>query len=99
MIQKNWQELIKPTNLDINALEGANAIVFGKELLEPIKVLSDFAKKHENITIEVTESMRLQDYQYFNKIFYKRVSYFAASCYYNFHKISSNQYLYSLILT
>ena len=35
-----------------NALEGANAIVFGKELLEPIKVLSDFAKKHENITIE-----------------------------------------------
>ena len=35
-----------------NALEGANAIVFGKNLLEPIKVLSDFAKKHENITIE-----------------------------------------------
>ena len=35
-----------------NALEGANAIVFGKSLLEPIKVLSDFAKKHENITIE-----------------------------------------------
>ena len=34
------------------ALEGANAIVFGKNLLEPIKVLSDFAKKHENITIE-----------------------------------------------
>ena len=35
-----------------NGLEGANAIVFGKNLLEPIKVLSDFAKKHENITIE-----------------------------------------------
>jgi len=34
------------------ALEGANAIVFGKNLLEPIKVLSDFAKKHENVTIE-----------------------------------------------
>ena len=33
-------------------LEGANAIVFGKNLLEPIKVLSDFAKKHKNITIE-----------------------------------------------
>lgn len=33
-------------------LEGANAMIFGKNLLEPIKVLSDFAKKHENITIE-----------------------------------------------
>lgn len=34
-------------------LEGPNAIVFGKELLEPIKVLSKFAKEHENATIRV----------------------------------------------
>lgn len=35
-----------------NTLEGANAIVFGSKLLEPIKVLSEFAKNHENITIK-----------------------------------------------
>lgn len=41
-------------NLD-GFLEGPNAIVFGKELLEPIKVISNFAKDHEkaNITIGV----------------------------------------------
>ena len=33
-------------------LEGANALVFGATLLEPIKVLSDFAKDHDNITIK-----------------------------------------------
>ena len=33
-------------------LEGANAIVFGRTLLEPIKVLSDFAKDHETINIK-----------------------------------------------
>lgn len=32
-------------NLD-STLEGPNAIIFGKELLEPIKVLSSFAKEH-----------------------------------------------------
>ena len=34
-------------------LEGPNAIVFGKELLEPIKVISKFAKDHENANITV----------------------------------------------
>jgi len=34
-------------NLDLTeSLEGPNAIVFGKELLEPIKVLSKFVKDH-----------------------------------------------------
>ena len=33
-------------------LEGANAIVFGSSLLEPIKVISDFAKNHETINIK-----------------------------------------------
>lgn len=41
-------------NLD-GFLEGPNAILFGKELLEPIKVISNFAKDHEkaNITIGI----------------------------------------------
>ena len=35
-------------NLDMaNVLEGPNAIIFGKELLEPIKVLSKFTKDHK----------------------------------------------------
>ena len=39
-------------NLDLNAtLEGPNAIIFGKDLLEPIKVLSKFAKDHKEAEI------------------------------------------------
>lgn len=35
-------------NLDMaNVLEGPNAIIFGKELLEPIKVLAKFTKDHK----------------------------------------------------
>lgn len=34
-------------------LEGPNAIVFGKELLEPIKVVTTFAKEHENMKVRV----------------------------------------------
>lgn len=35
-------------NLDLtDALEGPNAIVFGKELLAPIKALSSFTKEHK----------------------------------------------------
>ena len=37
-------------NLD-EYLEGPNAIVFGKEMLEPIKIISKFAKEHDNIEI------------------------------------------------
>ena len=37
-------------NLD-EFLEGPNAIVFGKDLLEPIKVLDKFAKAHDNVEI------------------------------------------------
>ena len=32
-------------------LEGPNAIVFSKELLEPIKVLDKFAKNHKNVQV------------------------------------------------
>ena len=34
-------------------LEGPNAILFGKELLEPIKILSKFAKENEKAEIRV----------------------------------------------
>ena len=37
-------------DLDSN-LEGPNAIVFGKELLEPIKVLSTFKKDHKCVEV------------------------------------------------
>ena len=37
-------------NLD-EYLDGPNAIVFGKEMLEPIKIISKFAKDHKNIEI------------------------------------------------
>ncbi len=39
-------------NLD-EFLEGPNAIMFGADLLEPIKVISNFAKDHEKMTIRV----------------------------------------------
>ena len=39
--------------MDTSFLEGPNAIVFGKELLEPIKVLSKFAKEHDKAVIRV----------------------------------------------
>lgn len=40
----------KKINVD-NFLEGQNAIIFGKEILEPIKAISEFAKSHANIEI------------------------------------------------
>lgn len=43
-------------NLDINLdefLTGPNAIMFGQDLLEPIKVLSEFAKKNKKLDIRV----------------------------------------------
>lgn len=39
-------------NIDLSSfLEGPNAIVFGKELLEPIKAIDKFAKDHKNIEV------------------------------------------------
>lgn len=40
-------------DMEESFLEGPNAIVFGKDLLEPIKVLSKFAKEHDKATIRV----------------------------------------------
>ena len=39
-------------NLD-GFLEGPNAIMFGKNLLEPIKVITEFAKDHDKMKIQV----------------------------------------------
>lgn len=41
-------------NIDLTEfLEGPNAILFGKNLLEPIKVISEFAKKNDKLDIRV----------------------------------------------
>ena len=40
--------------IDLNGfLEGPNAIMFGTQLLEPIKVVADFAKDHEKMQVRV----------------------------------------------
>ncbi len=41
-------------NIDLNGfLEGPNAILFGESLLEPIKVISDYAKEHDKLEIRI----------------------------------------------
>lgn len=41
-------------NIDFEGfLEGPNAILFGKNLLEPIKVISEFAKDHDKLALRV----------------------------------------------
>lgn len=39
--------------METTYLEGPNAIVFGKNLLEPIKAISKFAKEHENANVRI----------------------------------------------
>lgn len=39
--------------MDEEFLDGPNAILFGKSLLEPIKVIAEFAKKHDKLNIRV----------------------------------------------
>lgn len=39
-------------NMD-DFLSGPNAILFGKNLLEPIKIISEYAKEHEKLNIRV----------------------------------------------
>jgi len=40
-------------DMETSYLEGPNAIVFGKNLLEPIKAISKFAKDHEAATVRI----------------------------------------------
>lgn len=45
---------LEDLSIDLNGfLEGPNAIMFGKNLLEPIKIVSEFAKKHDKMKIRV----------------------------------------------
>ena len=55
-IYKNTLTRIALKDLNVNLddfLEGPNALLFGKDLLEPIKVISDFAKAHDKLSIRV----------------------------------------------
>ena len=49
LLRRALQE--KDKNLD-DYLEGANAVVFGKDILEPIKALSEFGKSHDAVEIK-----------------------------------------------
>lgn len=47
-----FRRALDDMNIDLSSfLEGQNAIVFGKDLLEPIKALDEFAKKHKNVEL------------------------------------------------
>lgn len=55
-IYKNtlFKRALDDLNINLDGfLEGPNAILFGKDLLEPIKVISEFVKDHENANITV----------------------------------------------
>lgn len=50
LLKRSLDEL----NLSLDGfLEGPNAILFGKDLLEPIKVIADFAKENDKLDIRV----------------------------------------------
>ena len=45
---------LKELNIDVNdELNGPKVVAFGKDIIEPIKVVSDFAKKHEKLVIKL----------------------------------------------
>lgn len=53
-VYKNTLVNIALNGMSVNLtkfLEGQNAIVFGKDLLEPIKAIDAFAKAHDNVKI------------------------------------------------
>ena len=55
-IYKNTLTKIALKDLNVNLddfLEGHNDLIFGKDLLEPIKVISEFAKAHDKLSIRV----------------------------------------------
>ena len=52
--KKKKKRALDELNLSFDGfLEGPNAILFGKNLLEPIKVLADFAKGHDKLEIRI----------------------------------------------
>ncbi len=49
-----FKRALDELNIDLNGfLEGPNAIMFGKNLLEPIKVISEFQKDHDKMNIRI----------------------------------------------
>lgn len=49
-----FKRAVDDLNINLDGfLEGPNAILFGKDLLEPIKVMSKFAEEHEKANITV----------------------------------------------
>ncbi len=55
-IYKNtlFKRAVDDLNINLDGfLEGPNAVLFGKDLLEPIKVISKFVKDHENANMNV----------------------------------------------
>ncbi len=49
-----FKRALDDMNLNLDGfLEGPNAIMFGKKLLEPIKVISEFAKNHDKMQIRI----------------------------------------------
>ena len=51
---KHIKRALDELNYDFDGfLEGPNAVLFGRNLLEPIKVLADFAKDHDKLEIRV----------------------------------------------
>lgn len=49
-----FKRAVDDLNINVDGfLEGPNAILFGKDLLEPIKVISKFAKEHDKANITV----------------------------------------------
>ena len=45
---------LKDLNIDLEAeLNGPKVVAFGKDIIEPIKVVAEFAKKHEKLEMKV----------------------------------------------
>ena len=45
---------LKDLNIDVaDELNGPKVVAFGKDIIEPIKAVTDFSKEHENLVIKV----------------------------------------------
>ncbi len=45
---------LKDLNIDIDSeLNGPKVVAFGKDIIEPIKAVSEFSKKHENLVMKI----------------------------------------------
>ena len=45
---------LKDLNIDVDSeLNGPKVVAFGKDIIEPIKAVSEFAKKHDKLTMKI----------------------------------------------